>query len=256
MRKRTKNAPEKNATDKNVTPKKSAGKRPASKKLAGKESVGKKLAGNKTASGKHPVRAADNSATPRKQPPRPASTAPSQTAYPAPPAAPDGTPANGAADGAVYQLLHRYMKDSSFENPGAPANTDISDPRINIAVQIAATGGGDLYEVTLGYRVDATKDAKILFLADVTYAGLYEIRGATTEQLHRFIYVEAPRQLYPHAAKIIIDAVRDGGLPDLTLEEPDFLEVWHQRRADPAALSLPATTYDSVFRSTPTDRTR
>ena len=235
MRKRTKNAPEKNATDKNVTRK-------------------------KPATGKNTSRAAANTATPHKKAVTPGSRAKapatSQTAYPAPPAAADGTPANGTADGAVYQLLHRYMKDSSFENPGAPANTDISDPRINIAVQIAATGGGDLYEVTLGYRVDATKDAKILFLADVTYAGLYEIRGATTEQLHRFIYVEAPRQLYPHAAKIIIDAVRDGGLPDLTLEEPDFLEVWHQRRADPAALSLPATTYDSVFRSTPTDRTR
>lgn len=156
-----------------------------------------------------------------------------------------------AGSGPVYALHHRYMKDSSFENPGAPTSANITDPAINIAVNIAASGNGTLYEVTLGYRIEATKDAKILFLADVLYAGLFEITGVDTAQLHRFIYAEAPRQLYPHAAKILIDAVRDGGLPDLTLEEPDFLALWKLRgtHADPSALSLPAATFDTAFPS-------
>ena len=153
----------------------------------------------------------------------------------------------------VYVLHHRYMKDSSFENPGAPANRAVPDPQINIGVRINATYGGDLYEVELTYRIEATKDASISFLAEVVYAGLFEVTGATADKLSRFIYVEAPRILYPHAAKIIIDAVRDGGLPDLRLEEPDFLTLWQTRGASHPGkeLTLPTQTFNEIFGQTP-----
>ena len=154
-------------------------------------------------------------------------------------------------DESVYMLHRKYMKDSSFENPGAPANAAVADPKINIGVKIAATRGGDLYEIELGYRVEATKDGTILFLAEVAYAGLFEVSGASDAQLARFIYVEAPRKLYPHAEKIITDAVRDGGLPDLTLEEPDFLAIWQMRghRGADAELTLPEAAYETAFGS-------
>ena len=153
----------------------------------------------------------------------------------------------------VFVLHHRYMKDSSFENPGAPTNRAVPDPKINIGLKIEASYGDDLYEVELTYRIEATKNASISFLAEVVYAGLFGVTGATADQLSRFIYVEAPRMLYPHAAKIIMDAVRDGGLPDLGLEEPDFLTLWQTKGASYQGpeLTLPLNTFNEIFGEAP-----
>lgn len=154
---------------------------------------------------------------------------------------------------ATFILHSRYVKDSSFENPGAPVTATIKDPHIDIGVKINAQQGGDLYEIELAYRITGSHDDKILFHADITYAGLFEVHGASTEQITRLIYVEAPRMLYPYAARVVADMARDGGLPGLSTEEPDFLSIWKMRSDQSTSpnLTLPQSTYDSVFGQTP-----
>lgn len=148
-----------------------------------------------------------------------------------------------------YTLHHRYLKDSSFENPGAPVNVSLVKPTIDLAVQINASTAGNLYEIELNYRVTATHEQKITFQIELCFAGLFEISGADREQLSRFIYVNAPHILYPHAAKIATDLVRDGGLPDLELAEPDFLTIWQARGTGlpNPQLTLPEDTYAHLF---------
>lgn len=154
---------------------------------------------------------------------------------------------------ATFALHRRYVKDSSFENPGAPMNVTIAEPDIDIAIQIAAQQSGDLYEIELTYKVVAKHEQTISFYTEVSYAGLFEVKDATREQLARFIYVEAPHLLYPHAARIVADMVRDGGLPNLTTEEPDFLTIWKLRGShfsDDLNMTLPEQTYSKVFGAT------
>jgi preprotein translocase subunit SecB len=130
-------------------------------------------------------------------------------------------------------------------------NASQATPSIDLALQIDACQGGNLYEIELNYRVTATHEHKITFQIELCFAGLFEITGASREQTSRFVYVEAPRILYPHAAKIATDLARDGGLPDLEIAEPDFLTIWKARGTgllDPK-LTLPETTYATVFNS-------
>ena len=149
----------------------------------------------------------------------------------------------------TYTLHRRYLKDSSFENPGAPMNASLDAPSIDLAVKIVAHQGNDLYEIELNYRITATHEQQITFQIELCFAGLFEMTGASSEQRSRFIYVEAPHILYPHAAKIAADLARDGGLPDLEIAEPDFMTIWKARGTgllDPH-LTLPEKTYASVF---------
>jgi preprotein translocase subunit SecB len=48
------------------------------------------------------------------------------------------------------------------------------------------------------------------------------MRIITDEQAHPFLFAEGPRLVFPFARRIIADAVRDAGFPQLILEPIDF----------------------------------
>jgi preprotein translocase subunit SecB len=140
----------------------------------------------------------------------------------------DGAPQAG--------LLTQYVKDLSFENPNAPAVYQWqSQPRIDVEFNIGSQGvGDDLYEVSLKVEVKAAGDEGAAFQIELLYAGLFAIRNVSEDQLHPFLYAEAPRLLFPFARRVIADLVRDGGFPPLLLDPIDFgaLYLAQQQAAD------------------------
>jgi len=46
--------------------------------------------------------------------------------------------------------------------------------------------------------------------------------------------VEAPRQLFPFARRVLADATRDGGYPPIMLDPIDFKELYNQGDNQPA----------------------
>ena len=128
----------------------------------------------------------------------------------------DGAPQAG--------LLTQYVKDLSFENPNAPAVYQWqSQPRIDVQFNIASQNvGDDLYEVSLKVDVKAQADEGAAFQVELLYAGLFAIRNVPEEQLHPFLFAEAPRLLFPFARRVIADVIRDGGFPPLLIDPIDF----------------------------------
>ena len=57
---------------------------------------------------------------------------------------------------------------------------------------------------------------------ELLYAGLFAIRNVPEEQLHPFLFAEAPRLLFPFARRVIADVIRDGGFPPLLIDPIDF----------------------------------
>jgi preprotein translocase subunit SecB len=76
--------------------------------------------------------------------------------------------------------------------------------------------------VSLKVEVRAQADEGTTFQIELLYAGLFGIRNVSEEQLHPFLYAEAPRLLFPFARRVIADVVRDGGFPPLVLDPIDF----------------------------------
>lgn len=133
-------------------------------------------------------------------------------------------------------VLHgRYIKDFSFENPAAPVVVDRQDLRIDIAVEVGGRRLDSLHEVVVSLTATATHEAKIIFLAELSYAGLFELDGLDGEPRRRFIYCEAPRILFPWIDRIIADAARDGGLPPLNLTPPDFTGLYQHEQHERAS---------------------
>ena len=154
------------------------------------------------------------------------------------------TGGNGAAvptDGAQFSVLAQYIKDLSVENPSAPQvfqwQTQPSlDVQFHINVDKVAD---DVHEVSLKIEVTARSENGVHFVVDLSYAGLFGIRGIPDEALAPILLVEAPRLIFPFARQIIADAVSNSGFPPLLLDPIDFAgayvaQVDAQRQTDSA----------------------
>ena len=173
----------------------------------------------------------------------------SQTAVPPQPAA---TPAQPPL---VVNI--QYVKDLSFEVPGAPGiyTTLRAQPQVAINLDVQArriTEGQNAYEVSLVIRAEATDPstqqpnsqtpATVVFVAELTYAGVFTLSGLPDNAVEPVLLVECPRILFPFARNILSDVSRDGGFPPVLLQPIDFVALWQSRRAQGAVNAAPAGT--------------
>ena len=131
------------------------------------------------------------------------------------------------------QVVGQYIKDLSFENPGATANI-VDRPQIELAVDLNAgrLSDADMFEVELKIRVDAKSDGKALFLLEVAYAGVFRLTNVpdvATQQM--ILLIQAPHMLFPFARRIVADVVRDGGMPPLMVDPIDFAGLYQAKMA-------------------------
>lgn len=128
-------------------------------------------------------------------------------------------------------FLAQYVKDLSFEHPNAPRSLQGSEgePRIDVNVGVGSQPLSDsVYEVELKIRAVARNAELTLFIADLTYAGLFALGGFPADQLDLFLRIEGPRLLFPFARRILSDVTRDGGFPPLLLDPMDFGALYIQ----------------------------
>jgi preprotein translocase subunit SecB len=142
----------------------------------------------------------------------------------------------------------QYVKDLSFEVPGAPLiyTTLRAAPRvdINLDVQVRRVQEGqNIFEVTLAIRAEAHEATSNgggdggarVFLAELSYAGIFTLTNVPENAVEPMLLVECPRILFPFARNILADVTRDGGFPPVLLQPIDFVALWQSRRAAQAA---------------------
>ena len=134
-------------------------------------------------------------------------------------------------------VIAQYVKDSSFENPNAPAvfqwqSQPQMDVQFNIGSQVV---GQDIHEVALKIDITAKAEEGTAFQVELLYAGLFAITNVPEEQLQAFLFAEAPRLLFPFARKTVDDMIMEGGFPPLRLQPIDFAGLYMQRAAQQQA---------------------
>jgi preprotein translocase subunit SecB len=139
------------------------------------------------------------------------------------------TPETGDAQQAGVGIVAQYIKDLSFENPGAPALMSQA-PNIDLGVDLQARrGDGEHFEVELKLRVSAKVGDKTVFLMELAYAGLFRIVGIPDDMLQPLLLIQAPHMLFPFARRIVADVVRDGGMPPLMVDPIDFAALYQSK---------------------------
>jgi preprotein translocase subunit SecB len=126
----------------------------------------------------------------------------------------------------------QYVKDLSFENPNAPhtLTAEQAQPSINLQVDVQARGLADnVSEVVLNIRAEAQQPDRVMFIAELSYAGVFTLPPLPMDQARALLLIEAPRLLFPFARQIIADVVRDGGYPPLMLQPLDFVDLYRRQ---------------------------
>jgi len=120
------------------------------------------------------------------------------------------------------QVMGQYVKDLSFENPGAPTAM-AQRPAIDLGVDLQARRlEPPHFEVELKLRVTAKAEEKPVFLLELVYGGLFLVQNIPDDVIQQVLLVDAPHMLFPFARRIVADVVRDGGMPPLMIEPIDF----------------------------------
>ncbi len=151
----------------------------------------------------------------------------------------------------------QYVKDLSFEVPGAPQiySQLRGQPQVNINLDVQARRvqeGQSAFEVAIVIRAEAHEPAPgngqtsatpaTVFVAELTYAGVFTLSGLPDNAVEPVLLVECPRILFPFARNILADVTRDGGFPPVLLQPIDFVALWQARRAQPqGTVAAPAT---------------
>ena len=130
------------------------------------------------------------------------------------------------------QIMVQYVRDLSFENPGAPNFADMQ-PEIGVNANVGARKLSDTdYEVGLKFRIEAKKDDKVQFITELEYCGVFRLVNIPEADTKPVLLIEAPRQLFPFARRVLADATRDGGYPPIMLDPIDFMALYQQNQAD------------------------
>ena len=132
-------------------------------------------------------------------------------------------------------ILAQYIKDLSFENPGAPRSLQARDkaPAININVNVNANPLSETdFDVVLSLNVEAKEGEKVVFAAELIYGGVFRVTGFPQEHMLPVLFIECPRLLFPFARQIIADVTRNGGFPPLMIDPIDFAQMFTQRMAE------------------------
>ncbi|MCT8989141.1 protein-export chaperone SecB [Chelativorans sp. SCAU2101] len=135
-------------------------------------------------------------------------------------------------------VLTQYIKDLSFENPGAPQTLRVRDkaPAISINVNVNANPlNVPEYEVVLTLTARAEVDKNVMFNVELVYGGVFRIQGFPQEHMLPLLFIECPRLLFPFARQIVADATRNGGFPPLMIDPIDFARMFQQRLAEEEA---------------------
>ncbi|MEM8572073.1 MAG: protein-export chaperone SecB [Pseudomonadota bacterium] len=126
------------------------------------------------------------------------------------------------------QIVTQYIKDMSFENIAVQKGTG-GEGRPDIKVQVnldAKKRAEGRFEVSVKLTANSTLGENPVFILELDYAGLFAIQNVPDEQLHPFLMIECPRQLFPYLRRIVGDITRDGGYPPLNLEPIDFVQLY------------------------------
>ena len=129
----------------------------------------------------------------------------------------------------------QYVKDLSFESPAAPDCfvKTLGQPDVQIEVNVASKRINEtLFEVELTLKATAKIEEKILFMTELSYAGLMSATNISDGNIHPLMMIEGPRLLFPFARAIMSDTTRDGGFLPLNLNPIDFVALYRNNVSD------------------------
>ncbi len=155
-------------------------------------------------------------------------------------AANGGMPNEGQASGEARPPIvinAQYVKDLSFEAPGAPAifaQMQRQQPNISVKVDVQARAldaANAFYEVMLQVSADCKIAEETAFVVELSYAGVFTL-NVRPEDVRPVLLIECPRILFPFARHVVATATMNGGFLPLMLGPIDFASLYQRQSVE------------------------
>jgi len=143
----------------------------------------------------------------------------------------DESAANNTANAPSFSLIGQYIRDMSFENPGAPGSIMLGGPNPNFQVGInvgVKKQAEDLYAVEITLNAKADREKNVLFNVELIYGGVFRMKNIPEKDLAPLLLVECPRLIFPFARQVLATITQQGGFPPLMMEPVDFQAIYLQ----------------------------
>lgn len=128
-------------------------------------------------------------------------------------------------------LIGQYIRDLSFESPGAPGSIMLGagNPTFSVGINVGVKKQADeVYAVEITLNAKADRDNGVLFAVELVYGGVFRIRNVPDAQLTQLLMIECPRLIFPFARQVLASVTQQGGFPPLMMEPVDFAQVYMQ----------------------------
>ena len=158
-------------------------------------------------------------------------------------------PAQQDAAGPAFSVEKIYVKDGSFEAPGAPAifsEQGQPDLQLNLNQRVQRLNEA-LFEVVLTVTLTCKVGDKTAYVAEVEQAGVFGLVGLQPQAIDVLLGTQCPNILFPNVRQIVGELIQAGGFPPFLLQPINFdalyAETLRQRQqqagSDAAASELP-----------------
>lgn len=149
---------------------------------------------------------------------------------------------NGAAlpaeaSSPAFTVEKIYVKDVSFEVPGAPAiYNDNVQPELQLNLnQNVQRLTENVFEVVLAVTLTCKAGDKTAYVAEVKQAGVFGIAGLDAPSIDGLLGTQCPHILFPYVRQMLSDLIQAGGFPPFFLQPINFdglyAETLRQRAA-------------------------
>ena len=129
---------------------------------------------------------------------------------------------------AMFALEKIYLKDASFEAPGAPqVFNEQGQPQLQMNLsQKVQRLADNAFEVVLGVTLTCSLGEKTAYLAEVQQAGVFRLSGFDQQTLDVMLGTHCPNALYPYVRQTIGELVQSGGFPPFLLQPINFENLY------------------------------
>ncbi|PZP60167.1 MULTISPECIES: protein-export chaperone SecB [Pseudoxanthomonas] len=141
------------------------------------------------------------------------------------------------ANGPNFTVEKIYVKDVSFEVPGAPAiYSENIAPELNLNLnQRVQRLAENAFEVILGVTLTCKAGDKTAYVAEVQQAGVFGLAGFDPQTIDALLGTQCPSILFPYVRQLLSDLIQAGGFPPFFLQPINFdglyAETLRQRAA-------------------------
>ena len=149
----------------------------------------------------------------------------------------NGAVAPAEAAGPAFTVEKIYVKDVSFEAPGAPAIfTENVQPELQLNLnQRVQRLGENAFEVVLGVTLTCKAGDKTAYVAEVQQAGIFGLMGLEAQAVDVLLGTQCPNILFPYVRQLVSDLVQAGGFPPFFLQPINFEALYAESLRQRAA---------------------